>query len=83
MQAGTRLFAKQFGYADVSRFDIRADYDEKVPVPVSSSEQPVPAKYRQFLQYFPTWATTPDFYRVIVCSSTAQSTIYFLVNECA
>ena len=75
MQAGTRLFAKQFGYADVSRFDIRSDYDEKVPVPVSSSEQPVPAKYRQFLQYFPNWATTPDFYRVSkqFCASSRQS----------
>lgn len=65
MQAGTRLFAKSFGFADVSRFDIRADYNDKLPIPTTSTDQPVPAKYRQFLEYFPNWATTPDFYRVL------------------
>ena len=80
MQAGTRLFAEQFGFADVSRFDIRADYDEDVPVPVSSSEQPVPAKYREFLQYFPNWATTPDFYRVSISISNAEHTVLILIG---
>jgi len=60
---GTRLFAKMFRVMDLTRFDVKADYDDKIPVPQSQGK-PVPAKYRQFLQYFPMWATTPDFYRV-------------------
>lgn len=63
-QAGTKIFEKKFGYADLSRFDIRADYNDNVPVPDSPDDEPVPKSFRQFLDYFPNWATHPDFYRV-------------------
>lgn len=63
MQAGSLVFAKYFQDLDVRRFDIRADYDENVPVPFTEGK-PVPRKYRAFLKYFPNWATMPDFYRV-------------------
>ena len=60
-----RLFAEKFAHVDLQQFDIKADYDDGVPVPRTKGK-PVPAKYRQYLQYFPMWATTPDFHRVSI-----------------
>lgn len=62
-QAGLQLFEKYFENLDVGRFDIRADYDDKIPVP-NTEGQPVPRRFRAFLKYFPNWATMPDFHRV-------------------
>lgn len=80
LQGGTRLFAKMFRVMDLTRFDVKADYDDKIPVPQSQGK-PVPAKYRQFLQYFPMWATTPDFYRVTF-SFHWPSVCFRLIQSC-
>ena len=63
MQAGTKFLVKYFAQPDLKHLDIRADYDDSVPVP-DTHGKPVPAKYRDFVTYFPNWVTMPDFYRV-------------------
>ena len=67
MQAGTKFLLNYFGGVDLQHLDIKADYDESVPVP-DLGDKPVPAKYRQFVPYFPFWVTMPDFYRVTLSS---------------
>lgn len=62
-QGGCQLFDKYFERLEVSKFDIRSDYDDKVPIPKVEG-RPVPRKYRAFLEYLPNWATMPDFHRV-------------------
>lgn len=63
LQAGTKFLANYFADTDLKHLDIRSDYDESVPVP-DLGGNPVPSKYRSFIQYFPNWVTLPDYYRV-------------------
>lgn len=74
------LFVKYFERLDVSRFDIKSDYDDSIPVPQADGK-PVPRRFRAFLPYLPNWATVPDFHRVWLSGPASSTCVAAALNS--
>eukprot|EP00884_Botryococcus_braunii_P012218 jgi/Botrbrau1/20998/Bobra.0144s0016.1 len=61
---GNLFFSKKESPGDLSRLDISADLDERVPMP-EWEPKPIPANHRRLLEYAPLWIKWPDHDRVI------------------